>query len=173
MVFGPGGDLYVGSADMSGNGASPHTSTVLRFNVTTGACLGTFVLPDSGGLRYPAALIFSETDPVTRAYVGTESQGEWDAVIGTTTASQSRVTGRAAVSGSPAAASLPPSIVGFDTSAAAVALWDAPLQMTPPDAARPAASGAEEPPLVLPRPATSSITHSSGLLRRRGAQRVR
>jgi hypothetical protein len=92
VVFGPGGDLYVGSADASGNAtASPHTSTVLRFQgpggPTPGAFLGTFVTPDSGGLRYPSALIFSETDPVTRAYDGS----------GKTVASPVRVTGQAAI----------------------------------------------------------------------------
>jgi hypothetical protein len=72
IVFGPSGNLYVGSGG-TGNGSfnvDPHTSTVLRFDGATGAFLGTFVGPDSGGLRYPAALLFSETDPVTHAFNG-------------------------------------------------------------------------------------------------------
>jgi hypothetical protein len=73
VIFGPGGDLYVGTADTSGTTASPHTSAVLRYDGTTGAFLCLFVPPDSGA-RYPTALIFSETDPVTRDYVTTGGQ---------------------------------------------------------------------------------------------------
>jgi hypothetical protein len=154
MVFGPGGDLYVGSADTTvGLGiisADPHTSTVLRFNGTNGAFIDQFVPPDSGGLRYPSALIFSETDPVTRAYVGADGPGERDTATGITAASKSRVTGRAAVPGGPAVASLPPSTIGFDLAAAVVSRWDAPPQTAPADAARPVVSVAETPPLAPP-----------------------
>jgi hypothetical protein len=45
---------------------------VLRYDGTTGAFLGTFVTPDSGGLRNPTFLTFTETDPTTLNY-GTAS----------------------------------------------------------------------------------------------------
>jgi hypothetical protein len=151
IVFGPGGDLYVGSADASGNAsASPHTSAVLRFDRTTGAYLGTFVPPDSGGLRYPSALIFSETDPVTRAYVGAKGPAVRDTAMGITAASPALVTGQVAVPGSPAMASLPPSTIGFDPTAAAVSPWNAPPQTAPADAARPAMPFAEARQFVPP-----------------------
>jgi DNA-binding beta-propeller fold protein YncE len=149
IVFGPGGDLYVGYANTKVLTADPHTSTVLRFNLTTGAIV-TFVPPDSGGLRYPSALIFSETDPVTRAYVGTKGPRERDTAAGITAASKSRVTGRAAVPGGPAVASLPPSTIGFNLAAAAVSRWDAPPQTSPAGAARSAVSAAETPLLAPP-----------------------
>jgi hypothetical protein len=76
VLFGPAGNLYVASTDLPAfsRTAKPHTSTVLRYDGTTGAFLGTFVTPDSGGLRYPDALLFSETDPVTRRFNGTEDE---------------------------------------------------------------------------------------------------
>jgi sugar lactone lactonase YvrE len=68
LIFGPGGDLFVGSADATGGSlAKPRTSAVLRYDAT-GEFLGTFVTPDSGGLRYPTQLLFTESDPVTLAY---------------------------------------------------------------------------------------------------------
>jgi hypothetical protein len=73
IIFGPGGNLYVGSAAFKAGNytASPHTSEVLRYDGTTGAFLGTFVAPDSGGLRFPQTLVFSQTDPVTLNFDGT------------------------------------------------------------------------------------------------------
>jgi streptogramin lyase len=68
VLFGPEGDLYVGSADAVGISASPHTSTVLRYDGTTGAFRGTFVTADNGKLRYPSQLLFTETDPTTLSY---------------------------------------------------------------------------------------------------------
>jgi streptogramin lyase len=73
IVFGPGGDLFVGSADTHDlTVADPHTSTVLRFQgpsgESPGAFVSTFVTADSGGLRFPVQLLFTETDPVTLAY---------------------------------------------------------------------------------------------------------
>jgi DNA-binding beta-propeller fold protein YncE len=69
IAFGPEGDLYVASAQEQGSLiATPGTSTVLRYDGATGAFLGTFVTPDSGGLAFPDALIFSQTDPVTRNF---------------------------------------------------------------------------------------------------------
>jgi len=75
VVFGAGGDLFVGSSDATGGSvASPHTSTVLRYDGITGAFLGTFVTPDSGGLRYPSQLLFTVTDPVTLVYRPSDRQ---------------------------------------------------------------------------------------------------
>jgi sugar lactone lactonase YvrE len=85
MVFGPDGksdgklDLYVTSvvgsfrADSGKTifNAAPGTSEVLRYDGTTGALIGTFVGPDSGGLQFPAFMTFTETDPTTLNYVGT------------------------------------------------------------------------------------------------------
>jgi sugar lactone lactonase YvrE len=69
LIFGPDGDLFVGSADATGGSlAKPRTSAVLRYQGATGEFLGTFVTPDSGGLRYPTQLLFTESDPVTLAY---------------------------------------------------------------------------------------------------------
>jgi sugar lactone lactonase YvrE len=74
VIFGPGGNLYAGSAGfkVGDYSARPHTSEVLRYDGTTGAFLGTFVAPDSGGLRFPQTLLFSQTDPVTLNFDGTE-----------------------------------------------------------------------------------------------------
>jgi sugar lactone lactonase YvrE len=73
ILFGPDGDLYVASSVESGSNltAEPGTSQVLRYDGTTGAFLGTFVTPDSGGLRSPFFLIFTETNPTTLNYDGT------------------------------------------------------------------------------------------------------
>jgi hypothetical protein len=70
LIFGPDGDLFVGSADTFAQQlAKPSsTSTVLRYDGTTGEFLGTFVTRDSGGLRDPSYLLFTESDPVTLAY---------------------------------------------------------------------------------------------------------
>jgi DNA-binding beta-propeller fold protein YncE len=48
LTFGPDGDLYV----TSGN------NTVIRYNGTTGALIGTFVTAGSGGLSSPRGLVF-------------------------------------------------------------------------------------------------------------------
>jgi hypothetical protein len=82
LLFGPDGqgdgklDLYVTSAVGSSPNtgklkliAAPGTSEVLRYDGTTGAFLGTFVAPDSGGLNFPSFMTFSETDPTTLNYV--------------------------------------------------------------------------------------------------------
>jgi hypothetical protein len=78
MVFGPDPsgngitDLYVASSVMSERSstlmAEPGTSEVLRYDGTTGAFLGTFVVPDSGGLKNPTFITFTETDPTTLNY---------------------------------------------------------------------------------------------------------
>ena len=49
MVFGPGGNLYV---------SSNNNDRVVRYNGATGAFMGVFVAPGSGGLDYPQFLIF-------------------------------------------------------------------------------------------------------------------
>jgi DNA-binding beta-propeller fold protein YncE len=71
VIFGPKGDLYVASADTTNSHviAIPGTNTVLRYDGKTGGYLNTFVTPDSGGLRFPTALLFTQTDPVTRNYI--------------------------------------------------------------------------------------------------------
>jgi hypothetical protein len=60
-------DLYVTSTDLNDSAFStsrPHISSV------TGAYLRDFVTADSGGLRTPTLMTFTETDPVTLAYTG-------------------------------------------------------------------------------------------------------
>jgi hypothetical protein len=72
LLFGPGGNLYVASM-VDDNGlfiAESGTSQVLRYDGTTGASLGTFVTPDSGGLDGPMAMAFTETNPTTLNYDG-------------------------------------------------------------------------------------------------------
>jgi hypothetical protein len=64
-------DLYVATCQLSSTKTEPNTSQVLRYDATTGAFLGTFVTPDSGGLRFPTFLAFTETDPTTLNYDGT------------------------------------------------------------------------------------------------------
>jgi DNA-binding beta-propeller fold protein YncE len=72
ILFGPNGDLFVASCVESGTGgtliAEPGTSQVLRYDGTTGAFLGTFVTPDSGGLKNAWFLTFTETNPTTLNY---------------------------------------------------------------------------------------------------------
>jgi DNA-binding beta-propeller fold protein YncE len=77
MLFGPDPsgsgkiDLYVATSFLKDFKAETGTSEVLRYDGTTGAFLGTFVSPDSGGLRFPTFLTFTETDPTTLNYDGT------------------------------------------------------------------------------------------------------
>jgi hypothetical protein len=77
ILFGPNGDLFVASCVESGTGgtliAEPGTSQVLRYDGTTGAFLGTFVTPDSGGLKNAFFLTFTETNPTTLNYEGTKT----------------------------------------------------------------------------------------------------
>lgn len=74
MVFGPDPsgngktDLYVANSVLSPLTAEPGTSDVLRYDAKTGAFLGTFVTPDSGGLRFPTFMTFTETNPTTLNY---------------------------------------------------------------------------------------------------------
>jgi hypothetical protein len=70
-------DLYVASSVLAGTGgvfiAEPGTSQVLCYDGTTGAFLGTFVTPDSGGLKNAWFLTFTETNPTTLNYDGATS----------------------------------------------------------------------------------------------------
>src|SRR5579884_392757 len=78
VLFGPNGDLYVSSCVARGPGlfkADAGTSVVLRYDGTTGAFLSTFVTPDSGGLRFPLFMTFTETDPTTLNYDGASPNG--------------------------------------------------------------------------------------------------
>jgi hypothetical protein len=79
LLFGPDvngdgqQDLYVSSAALdvyNFTHAHPGTSEVLVYDGSTGAFLKTLVAPDSGGLRNPSFMLFTETDPVTLNYDG-------------------------------------------------------------------------------------------------------
>jgi glucose/arabinose dehydrogenase len=77
LLFGPDGngdgrqDLYVNSQLFEGSfDATNNSSTVLRFDGVTGAFIDTLVSADSGGLRGPGLMAFTETDPSTLAYLG-------------------------------------------------------------------------------------------------------
>src|SRR5262249_14046578 len=65
-------DLYVGSSQFKDfPRALPGTSTVLRYDGTTGAFVDVFVGPDSGGLQCSTFwLTFTETNPTTLNYEG-------------------------------------------------------------------------------------------------------
>jgi hypothetical protein len=79
LLFGPDvngdgqQDLYVASASLDTYNfthAHPGTSEVLIYDGSTGAFLKTIVTPDSGGLRNPSFMVFTQTDPVTLNYDG-------------------------------------------------------------------------------------------------------
>jgi sugar lactone lactonase YvrE len=77
VLFGPDGkndgkqDLYVNSVLISGfDFANATMSEVLRYDGKTGAFLGTFVSPDSGGLSAAGFMTFTETNPTTLNYDG-------------------------------------------------------------------------------------------------------
>jgi sugar lactone lactonase YvrE len=146
ILFGPDGDLYVASSVQSGTQgvliAEPGTSEVLRYDGTTGAFLGTFVTPDSGGLRSPFFLTFTETNPTTLKYDGTTT-----AATARTLLAQTAIT-----SGSgPLAAMVPPASVSirFDPGTVSIAL----SQLQPTTAAE-GATGPARPsspaPLLAP-----------------------
>ncbi len=63
MAFGPDGNLYVGSFN---------TNSVIRYNGTTGALIGTFVAPGSGGLSGTNDIAFR---PDGFLYVGSQNNG--------------------------------------------------------------------------------------------------
>jgi hypothetical protein len=141
VLFGPGGDVYVSSSADHNAGqdgilmAKNGTSVVLRYDATTGAFLDTFVTPDSGGLRCPISMTFTETDPVTLNYDGATTSA---ALARTTTqpaaAIPMTITARSLLSGPP------PGISGFDPTALSAALPLSQLPAAPAAAASPALS---------------------------------
>ncbi len=77
LLFGPGSqpgklDLYVATASIVNGQALAGTSQVLRFDGRTGQFVECFVTPDSGGLNFPAFMTFTETQPTTLNYTGSE-----------------------------------------------------------------------------------------------------
>jgi hypothetical protein len=79
LTFGPDGNLYVGSFN---------TNSVLRYNGTTGAYIGTFVPAGSGGLSGPAYLAFR---PDGFLYVSSQNDGAVYRYNATTGAFDSKV----------------------------------------------------------------------------------
>jgi glucose/arabinose dehydrogenase len=152
ILFGPNRDLFVTSSVLAGTGgvliAEPGTSQVLRYDGTTGAFLSTFVAPDSGGLRSPFFLTFTETNPTTLNYDGT-----------TTANTASGLLAQPAIAGGsgPLSAVVPtnPSSVSirFDLDAVSIALSQ--LQ-TPPPVPVAASSVALLSPTPLPAPLHSN-----------------
>jgi hypothetical protein len=75
-IFGPDGngdgrlDLYVSDATFEGSSLSGKKGTVKRYDGVTGAFIDTFVPAGSGGLKRPSMITFTQTDPVTLAYMG-------------------------------------------------------------------------------------------------------
>ncbi len=65
-------NLYVVSTTIVNGQALAGTSQVLRFNGRTGQFVDSFVTPDSGGLNFPAFMTFTETDPTTLNYTGSQ-----------------------------------------------------------------------------------------------------
>jgi hypothetical protein len=76
ILFGPdpsgngATDLYVANSALHNFVPRQGTSEVLRYDAVTGAFLGTFVAPGSGGLKFPTFITFTETDPTTLNYIG-------------------------------------------------------------------------------------------------------
>jgi streptogramin lyase len=69
LIFGPDGNLYVTSGGIT---APPASSSVLRFNGTTGEFIDAFVSPGSGGLTGPRGLVFG---PDGHLYVNCNQPG--------------------------------------------------------------------------------------------------
>jgi len=77
LLFGPDAngdghlDLYVAGSSVNGAlKSNKHSGSVKRYDGVTGAFIDTFISVDSGGLRSPFFMTFTETDPVTLAYLG-------------------------------------------------------------------------------------------------------
>jgi hypothetical protein len=106
LLFGPDGngdgrqDLYVNSQLFEGSfDATNNSSTILRFDGVTGAFIDTLVSADSGGLRGPGLMAFTETDPTTLAYLGSTMNLTADSL----TLSDNRAVGGNANTGGPLA----------------------------------------------------------------------
>jgi hypothetical protein len=76
VLFGPDGngdgnlDLYVSNSEGSGGSPWGKNATVKRYDGVTGVFIDTFVTAGSGRLDDIQFLTFTETDPVTLAYLG-------------------------------------------------------------------------------------------------------
>jgi sugar lactone lactonase YvrE len=57
-IFGPDGNLYVGDSGNNPGGNHSEGGRVARFDGRTGAFLGNFVAPGSGGLTHPGSIVF-------------------------------------------------------------------------------------------------------------------
>lgn len=118
LLFGPDGkndgkeDLYVSSDQISGFSFSSATnSQVLRYDGTTGAFLGIFVAPGSGGLSLAGFMTFTETDPTTLKYgtAGSSVRGSAAPAVQTASGTDSAAPAFSLVStGQPAAAPVHP-----------------------------------------------------------------
>jgi hypothetical protein len=75
ILFGPDGnhdgklDLYVVNSEVEGSSLNGKEATIKRYDGVTGAFIDTFVTARSGGLDDAGFLTFTETDPVTLAYI--------------------------------------------------------------------------------------------------------
>ncbi len=138
---------------------------MLRYDATTGAFLGAFVAPDSGGLRFPTFLTFTETDPTTLNYDGATTSTTLSVAMASTpihpaAALPTTSTITLPIVGSQQATS------GFDPSAAALGLPLSQIPATPATISSPALSFMQAPPLTpsltsnLP-PASPSQTSST------------
>jgi sugar lactone lactonase YvrE len=172
-------DLYVASSVQSGNRgnfiAEAHTSQVLRYDATTGAFLGTFVTPDSGGLRSPSFLTFTETDPTTLNYDGATTS----ATAGTPLAQPASSTPTSTASpmvaisgGSSLAADLtgPPPVSLFDPATAPLPLGNVQPSVAPAGATSPALPFSR-PPLQTPS-LTSNLPPADWLHRQWGEEKA-
>jgi hypothetical protein len=169
VLFGPNGDLYVSSCleklDKSFSNlfsaAVTGTSVVLRYDGTTGAFLGTFVTPDSGGLECPISMTFTETDPGTLSYDGAAPSAALPAAP-TPSPRQTAVTPTRGTAHSLRAGALPGSN-NFDPAALSAAVTLSQLPALPAAAASPPLSFSPAAPSLtsnLP-PAGSSQPGSS------------
>lgn len=159
VLFGPDGDLYVSSCQESGQDgalfkAENGTSLVLRYDGTTGDFLGTFVTPDSGGLRCPISMTFTETDSVTLNYDGATTN---TALTSATTATQPQpAAAMPATSGTTLPiASAHPAGSGSDPSATSLALWLSRIPAAPVEIGNGALSFVPTP--LLPPSLTSNL----------------
>ena len=157
LLFGPDGrndgklDLYVASSVVYLTGsnsetfaARPGTSEVLRYDGTTGAFLGTFVTPDSGGLQLPMFMTFTETDPTTLNYDGATTS---TALTAATTPSQTQpaTASPTTTAARPVVASSAMTGSSIDPAAVSVALSLSQLPAMPAAAATPALWFAQAP----------------------------